>query len=525
MAEPRNPFFPDTEVSAAEDYTGAVLPWAYDYATDTWKPAIPRIVSDAAKATKRAAELPTMNLWDVVGSPDFGKARRDISDIPTEFLLDAWMPGGAAAATKFGVVGDATLGTIKGYHGTPYRFEPVDHNPFGEFKDEAIGSGEGAQAYGWGHYVAGREGTAKYYQGAGTADLGTINVGGKEYKGLDTAGIVDKAFPSIKEDTELSYPMQHALNTLRRGSNLEETVADLRYNYAHYPSDKIDEVERLLLSANPQVNKEGSLYTIDIDLEPEQLLDWDAPLAQQPEAIRKLVEQLKLESPLSLGLRGMDLQKKDEQLSGNLVYRALSQLSSSDDDLLKELGKQVKATGLRGNRAASAVLAEAGIPGIKYLDQGSRLRPFNEIKEQFLRELPEDADFDELRSLYGTGKFSPEQETFLKALEGEDWLGFDYPSQAISAALRGSPRDDFDIGPELLKARKALQEKNASWNYVIFDPKHLKITARNGVPLERVEYDPFTRDLERQLDAAKRTGNRGMIEQIERQLKKARNET
>jgi hypothetical protein len=45
-----------------------------------------------------------------------------------------------------------------GYHGSPHKFEL----PSNEF----MGSGEGAQAYGWGHYVAESKGTAKYYRDA-----------------------------------------------------------------------------------------------------------------------------------------------------------------------------------------------------------------------------------------------------------------------------------------------------------------------------------------------------------------------
>lgn len=41
------------------------------------------------------------------------------------------------------------------------------------------------------------------------------------------------------------------------------------------------------------------------------------------------------------------------------------------------------------------------------------------------------------------------------------------------------------------KHRLKLKEPAATYNYVIFDPKNLKITARNGVPLTPVEHDPF----------------------------------
>lgn len=61
---------------------------------------------------------------------------------------------------------------------------------------------------------------------------------------------------------------------------------------------------------------------------------------------------------------------------------------------------------------------------------------YNDLKNQFLELMPEDADTDEVMD--ALGEFSPTQQRFLKALNRADWLGFDYPSQAISTLLSGS---------------------------------------------------------------------------------------
>jgi hypothetical protein len=44
----------------------------------------------------------------------------------------------------------------KAYHGTPHRFD--------KFTTEAIGTGEGAQAFGWGIYFADAKSVAEYYK-------------------------------------------------------------------------------------------------------------------------------------------------------------------------------------------------------------------------------------------------------------------------------------------------------------------------------------------------------------------------
>jgi hypothetical protein len=90
---------------------------------------------------------------------------------------------------------------------------------------------------------------------------------------------------------------------------------------------------------------------------------------------------------------------------------------------------------------------------------------FADTKRKFLDSLPEDAEFDEVLSLVGEGHFSESQERVIKALEADDWLGFDYPSQAISAAYHPKLVDNYDPSPELVEA-----VKNAGYLYEIDVP-------------------------------------------------------
>ena len=77
--------------------------------------------------------------------------------------------------------------------------------------------------------------------------------------------------------------------------------------------------------------------------------------------------------------------------------------------------------------------------------------PYQTLKREFQKELPDDADFADVISLIGTGHFTPYQESVLKALQNDDWLGFDYPSQAISAAYSGRLKN-WDPSPALEQA-------------------------------------------------------------------------
>ena len=80
---------------------------------------------------------------------------------------------------------------------------------------------------------------------------------------------------------------------------------------------------------------------------------------------------------------------------------------------------------------------------------------YKNLRDKFLGELPQDADFSEIEDLMSQGYFSPDQTRFLTELKNNDWLGFDYPSQAISAASRGKI-SNYDPSPELEEAANKL---------------------------------------------------------------------
>lgn len=83
-----------------------------------------------------------------------------------------------------------------------------------------------------------------------------------------------------------------------------------------------------------------------------------------------------------------------------------------------------------------------------------RTTAFADAKRQFLDELPQDADIEEVADMIGTGAFSPRTDELFAALRDDDWLGFDYPSQAITAAFRPDAMDRWEMSPRLQAAIK-----------------------------------------------------------------------
>ena len=72
-------------------------------------------------------------------------------------------------------------------------------------------------------------------------------------------------------------------------------------------------------------------------------------------------------------------------------------------------------------------------------------------KRQFQNELPDDAYIEDVVEMKDEGAFSPEMTELISALEDDGFLGFDYPSQAISAAFSKNLRD-YDPSDRLEKA-------------------------------------------------------------------------
>jgi hypothetical protein len=95
----------------------------------------------------------------------------------------------------------------------------------------------------------------------------------------------------------------------------------------------------------------GQLYTVDIP-EDSELLDWDKPLSEQPESVRQALKN----APFETG--GGDWTGRD------LLEMAQAYAKASQS------GKYV--VGGVDPKAGSDLLKSLGIPGIRYLDGGSR---------------------------------------------------------------------------------------------------------------------------------------------------------
>jgi hypothetical protein len=93
----------------------------------------------------------------------------------------------------------------------------------------------------------------------------------------------------------------------------------------------------------------GHMYEVKLNVEPEQLLDWNKPLRAQPSGVRNSLSDLGIVDPNMMG-------------------------SAIPGDIARSVLVQGSGRFSRDQSAAKAVsqLNDAGIPGVRYLDAGSR---------------------------------------------------------------------------------------------------------------------------------------------------------
>ena len=208
------------------------------------------------------------------------------------------------------------------WHGSPHRFPPTAKNPLGEFDPMKIGTGEGAQAYGAGAgYLAEAKDTAKGYQPRDIANEEGLL---KLYNAAEKRG-----------DYSAMEVLENAM--------LHKTPNELRGIHGNAGEKVIKQIEKIPRTV-------GSLYKVDLpDEQIAKMLDWDKPLSQQHPDVQAAIAQLHGKDALGRPTNAPPLNPEDR---GQWLYQALQEG--------------------RTQKLASEALAKQGIPGIRYLDQGSR---------------------------------------------------------------------------------------------------------------------------------------------------------
>jgi hypothetical protein len=215
------------------------------------------------------------------------------------------------------------ISPLTAYHGTPHRFAAEEGAPLGRFRAEKIGSGEGAQAYGYGLYFAESPGVAKSYK------IGLTNPSPM------LAQEIENVLPDVLKGKAPDWA-----DEILAGKTFSDLLATVKQPWQKTLLRQNKEPLEALIKRQ---QTGGFFYTVDIpDQLTNKMLDWDKPLKEQSKAIQDIAKSL-----------GTDL---------NLPGRALY----NQAQLKVDLGDGPLAP------AASQWFRSQGVPGIRFLDQSSR---------------------------------------------------------------------------------------------------------------------------------------------------------
>jgi hypothetical protein len=259
---------------------------------------------------------------------------------------NAWTPQAAAAQNT--LANDA-MGAVMGatvWHGTPHVFD--------KFDSSKIGTGEGAQAYGHGLYFAESPAVAKSYQALAGPEV--------HIKGKPIARV-----PGSNEDAAAAW-IEDAYG--RGAEPFGDALAMLKRANPPDAPQIAAEIKRLAEQGAYLKKNPGSLYKVDLpDEHIAKMLDWDKPLSQQPEHVKKFFEpRVAPVRQVEAGTSGAEW----GDLAGPRAYdptgeQLLSMLKPRSENMMNA---QTVLGG--GGPEVANHLRSAGIPGIRYLDGGSR---------------------------------------------------------------------------------------------------------------------------------------------------------
>ncbi|MGP1665837.1 MAG: ADP-ribosyltransferase-containing protein, partial [Rhodanobacter sp.] len=283
---------------------------------------------------KRAIAL--IRNWLRKNVPGFNNLRLTDSDIVAGYILPARGFVTRSQETPKQSIERAMLAFSRVWHGSPHKFL--------QFDSSKIGTGEGAQAYGHGLYLAESPDVAKGYRSK-LNDRPITSVKADRY---DIAGDPNWIIKAFDDAGELIPKVNGYLAPEEIAKHYGNEVADmvLKSEYGgHFRNLNI---------------QDGALYQVDLpDDQIAKMLDWDNPLSEQTEQVKQAlmdaVESGKLKGGYITGAMG---ERK---------YQPALSWDKSGESLLRSLERVV---GFGGN--AEALLKDIGIPGIRYLDGASR---------------------------------------------------------------------------------------------------------------------------------------------------------
>jgi hypothetical protein len=239
---------------------------------------------------------------------------------------------------------------ITAYHGSPHDFE--------QFDTSKIGTGEGAQAYGHGLYFAENESVAKGYRDA-------LSHPTNAYPGaLERVmqKLMDAGVSPMDAEIMSSFAWEGGFNPEK--DNIHEHFKQFQDDDDEYDNDFSHHLKNpKVVEALHEYTRKPTprMYEVHINAHPDHILDWDKPLHEQSDHVKRALSELNL-SPATYG---------DSPIGAHAYAEITKKLDQGDRGFLDEVKDHPNILA-SSPELASSWLASRGIKGIKYLDAGSR---------------------------------------------------------------------------------------------------------------------------------------------------------
>ena len=234
------------------------------------------------------------------------------------------------------------------YHGTPHRFD--------EFSLDNIGTGEGAQAHGWGLYFAEDKEVSENYRIGLTEEnltdaiiVNNVRYNRKENSAFlfynDKGELIPDDFATAYSTIEdygskkmaiigCSVKIENLQNELKQaeGRNLKEIKKDIK----HYKNIKN------IIKNNEIKGVKGQLFKVDIP-EADVLLDEDKSFSEQSDFVKNALKEL--DEKEDLGLMQYEI---ESYTTGKEIYERIGKLISTRPQRAEKTSKLLNLYGIKG---------------------------------------------------------------------------------------------------------------------------------------------------------------------------------
>lgn len=315
------------------------------------KPMLNALADDPYGAAKGVVNALAQGAWNAISAPGRAAAGEPVTYGDALDTMGMVSLGAMPFAKPQGALG---ANSFKAYHGSPHDFD--------RFSMDKIGTGEGAQAYGHGLYFAEAEDVAKSYRDALSAPTSPVSVVARAADGAEIPWY------------QLSKDEQTLLGHLSdSGGDYEKAFATLPDVFVPQAVGRKRAVLQSLQERGIVPGRPGHMYEVQINADPDTFLDWDAPLSEQPANVQDVLrsfgakpDDVGAAAYSRAGVRSFPVLGPDGRWGpGGATFEESLAIAGGD-------AARVRRTLDPSAPNRSEGLRQAGIPGIKYKDAGSR---------------------------------------------------------------------------------------------------------------------------------------------------------